>query len=75
MGEKTGPMGTPPRKPSVPDVDTLVKFDNPDDAELEPESDSLPLAEDADTLVALDNPDDADMYSVDEVSEVPRGGV
>ncbi|MBO8142855.1 MAG: hypothetical protein H0Z37_11905 [Firmicutes bacterium] len=37
---------------------TLVKIDNPDDAELTAES----IAGDDESLVVLDNPDDGDMY-------------
>ncbi|MFS8629393.1 MAG: hypothetical protein FWJ73_08590 [Limnochordales bacterium] len=64
-----------PRKPSVPDLESQVMFDNPDDAELVPQSDSLAAVEDAETLVALDNPDDADMYGFEDGEDTLEQGL
>ena len=41
-----------------------VTIDNPDDAELVPEAESVAAIEDAPTQVVLDNPDDGDLYDV-----------
>ena len=44
------------------DLATQVKFDNPDDAELEPEAESIAAIENMRTQIVLDNPDDGDLY-------------
>jgi hypothetical protein len=44
------------------DVQSIVRIDNPDDAEI-----ARPLGEgDENTLIKVDNPDDADIYDPDQ---------
>lgn len=60
QGTKTGGY----RKALRGDVRSLVRIDNPDDAEF-----ATPLGEgDGESLVKIDSPDDADIYPADDGS-------
>jgi hypothetical protein len=63
--------GLKQKKAKQGDVSSLVRIDNPDDAEI-----AAPLgAGDDNTLVKIDNPDDADIYgSNDQRYAKPKTG-
>lgn len=59
---RPGPRRKRPKTDPEANLETQIKFDNPDDAELEPEQDLSAVVDDVDSQVVLDNPDDGDLY-------------